>query len=331
MLTRDNIIRPEFYKYVNGMLNIAWITGWARNIDHDNRSFMIQQSNILNHAIPVFVRQRDYIPSSVRDCYPVKILAHMHGAMVKLDDGVGENAKAKDAHAVAVRAIQITRPTSMEMPPRLAFERSLAKGASADTFKPIETSEDRLGLNCNTVMLSGFVDNVIVEKKPVNYRGQQVMVERLIVLLRQSADPKRAIEVRYYGKRFRQYYQDCMASMKDHVPMTISGSLRVRVVAKGEAKEGVIQDVRRLPYVHADTFHGATPHEVHIVPEWAKTIGETIAVGGGVLAPASAVVVDPNDETGMNDGETSLLQKAVSAPVVTPTASGAQGVSLQDV
>ena len=97
------------HKYVNAMLNVAYITGFVRQ--PEGRTFLIQQkseSADLVHAIPVQVGDGIAVP---REFTPITATCHMYGG--KSSDGL-RNAE--------LRVIDMRTPSTRSMPLWLAWK-----------------------------------------------------------------------------------------------------------------------------------------------------------------------------------------------------------------
>ena len=114
-------------RYVNGMYNIAWIAGYMRDLQTEGnqlRAFRIQQTNNLNHALPIrLITPRPR--AKYFDTIPISVQAHLFGR--RLENG---------ERIVEARAIDIDSPDLMHLPGLDAWTKTLPPGAPTDTFKP---------------------------------------------------------------------------------------------------------------------------------------------------------------------------------------------------
>jgi len=324
MLTRESLHSQDNYKFVNGMVNVAWITGFARNVEKNR--FLIQQINSLNAAIPIILQPKDYLPSFVYETAPVKVIAHLAGIQIPLADGT-------IARSIAVKSISIQRPTLLDMPAKLAWNKTLPKGASTDNFKPNSGSDGKLSLTSNTLFLAGFIENVVLIRKAVVYEGESKIATSLVALLRQTSDATKCLELRYYGKHLRKYYAECMEAMRDRTPLLVSGSTRVNVVPLATPKEGVLTPVMRLTYVHVESFLSCLREEVTTMPEWAaKPVGEQvvseIAAAGEAVLKHSDI---PAEEASDDDTAGRKRRSKKAAPEDAPLSADEERMALESV
>lgn len=119
------------YKFVNEMLNIAYLTGWVRNPTKDG--FLLQQVSSLAHAIPIKVDPGTRIP---KDTTPVTVICHVFGFKRPSD---GKNI-------IELRAIDIKQPSSRSMPIATVWNSSLREGEKPDAFQPFQHDGSLKGL-----------------------------------------------------------------------------------------------------------------------------------------------------------------------------------------
>ena len=203
-------------RYVNGMYNIAWIAGFMRDLQTEGnqlRAFRIQQTNNLNHALPIRLttpRPR----AKYFDTVPISVQAHLFGR--RLDNG---------ERVIEARAFDIDAPDLMHLPGLDAWTKSLPPGAPTDDFKPNDGAVASGQGPMNSVELAGFVLGAAMARDEQG-RAQN---DCLIVLLQQHEDETQALPVRLYG-RFAAKYRDLVEPGQ---PLKVSGQLRVRVKPVG--------------------------------------------------------------------------------------------------
>lgn len=276
MLSLEARGNKKAYSYVSGMLNVAYLVGFARQIDPKRKGFSLQQTNNLNHALPITLSNNTKLPHDLTDGDPVKVIAHVYGK--RLDSG---------ERTCVIDAIDFERPTILEMPPSMAWNQFLPDGAPQDAFNPfatgvvreptdddlletneVEREKVRLGKNANLVYLAGFIDTYMFATD----KEGKVQRDCLIMLLRQHAEQERCVPVRHYGK-YAQPYKRALSEDRKTVaqvgfPMVVEGQLRVRVKPLGEAKEGEITPVEKTIYVHCPHPQVATRKEIVERPDW---------------------------------------------------------------
>ena len=248
-------------RYVNGMYNIAWIAGFMRDLQTEGnqlRAFRIQQTNNLNHALPIRLttpRPR----AKYFDTVPISVQAHLFGR--RLDNG---------ERIIEARAFDIDAPDLMHLPGLDAWTKSLPPGAPTDDFKPNDGAVANGQGPMNSVELAGFVLGAAMARDEQG-RAQN---DCLIVLLQQHEDETQALPVRLYG-RFAAKYRDLVEPGQ---PLKVSGQLRVRVKPVGlpptDADGNVTgpADVVKYPYIHCSHFKVTTLGEglIRNMPSWAQ-------------------------------------------------------------
>lgn len=283
MLSLDARSSKKSYSFVSGMLNVAYLVGFARNIikSGPTAGFLLQQTNNMNHALPITLAGNTKIPNDMSEGEPVKVIAHVYGR--RLESG---------ERTCIIEAIDFERPTLLEMPPSQAWNNFLPAGVPTDHFNPFneglarEVSDDelneagvgevdreriRLGRNANLVYLSGFVDAYMFGEKE-----GKIQRDCLIILLRQHAEQDRCVPLRHYGK-YAAPYKKAFAEERKSVaqigfPLLVEGQLRVRVKPLAESKEGEITPIERLLYVHMPHPLVATRKEILTAPSWVTEL-----------------------------------------------------------
>lgn len=223
-------------KYVNGMLNAVWLTGFLRKKDGE---YFIQQSNNVDQMVQIIPPKGFNMPAEYS---AITATCHIFGE--RRDD---------KQHAIA-RIIQIERPSIRAMPLATAWLGSSMK--HGDEFNPflndgkiksdfidkidegegatdsdkaiadwvkntVGRMDSRLGENANKAILAGFV-GVIRYVEPNQYQ-KQGYVE---IYLHQHLDSERAIPVRLYNVAARSM----MSSLKRGRPVALYGQLRTKVI-----------------------------------------------------------------------------------------------------
>lgn len=282
MLSLDARTNQKAYSYVAGMLNVAYLVGFARNIESKRTGFLLQQTNNLNHALPITLAPNTKLPHNLMEGEPVKVIAHVYGK--RLESG---------ERTCVIDAISFERPTILEIPPSMAWSQFLPEGAPQDAFNPfregivaepsegdlesvneVERERVRLGKNANLMYCAGFVDNYMFG---VDKEGK-IQRDCLIMLLRQHAEHDKCIPIRHYGK-YAAPYKRAMAEERKSVaqvgfPLLVEGQLRVRVKPLEDAKDGVITPVEKTIYVHCPHPQVATRKEIVLRPQWMTELFE---------------------------------------------------------
>ncbi|TXH92303.1 hypothetical protein [Thauera aminoaromatica] len=264
---------PDSYSFIAGMRNVAWLAGYARNLDLEGsriRSMLVQQTNNLNLALPVSFAPEARLQSGFNETYPIKLTCHVFGRRLENGERVAE-----------MRAINAETPTLLDMPGLAVWDKVRPKGAPVDGFKPLSANDDQDAKGRNVVRLAGFVYSAMLA---TDAEGK-VQKDCLIVLLRQHEDPDKCIPIRVYG-RYAAPYQK---RVQPGTPVVFTGEFRVRVkkVKEAETEDG-IDEVVKYPYIHASHVRVADPNEIRNVPDWAREQMERIrALRAGRTQPGS--------------------------------------------
>lgn len=280
MLSSEARRSPEGYRYVGGMLNIAYLTGFVRNPTENG--FMLQQTNNLELAVPVSVSPGGRLP---REFSPVTVLCHLYGQ--QRDSG---------ERVLDLRAIDVKAPSTRSMPTWLAWNSSIPDHAKTDEFRPFgnngelkgmiadqlgggkEDEEDivraiidatngrldtRLGDNANVVMLSGLIEAAAIEKANEHQNAY------LGILIRQHKDPTKCIPVRLYSRQLAQH----LKSISVGLPVKIVGQARTKIVTSEDGNT----IVDKIIYVRCHELKVAERGiDIRIIPDWWQEMKERI-------------------------------------------------------
>lgn len=274
MLTSEQRQLSNFYRFPNGMLNVAWIAGFIRGVKPGARMFYIQQTNNANLMVPIYLRKGASIPARYKDMQPVRVICHIEGGMVdaehmegkKLETGRIEYPQERIAKAYA---ISFEAANVLDMPPAIAFDKVPPLGAPRDDvnfdFKPFSRDES-MSDSSNMVRIAGFVQSCIMQPQE---KGESS--DCCILLIRQSEKESGCIPVRYYNKRLAEAVH---SRIKRGLPIAIDASLRVRAKPIGEIDpETKLAPVARYPYLHSSQPPiVCTRREILHTPEWAEAM-----------------------------------------------------------
>lgn len=272
------------YKYVNSMLNVAYITGFVRR--PEGRTFLIQQKNEstnLDHAIPVLVGDDIKVP---REFTPITVTCHVYGR--KEPGGFLRTAE--------LRVIDMRTPSTRSMPLWLAWNASMPDGVAKDGFNPFKVGgslkpeytgepdpendplrqileatrgrlDTRLGENANVVMVAGVIEGVTYIRPTEHQAGY------IAALIRQHADPDQCIPVRIYSDKPKAH----LSSVVVGAPVKILGQARVKLLHADPEKPGdppVV--VGRQLYIRSGEFSVVRrptdeyPGDIRTEPDWWK-------------------------------------------------------------
>lgn len=246
------------YAFYGGMLNAGYMTGFARRIEGDDQSFVIQQTNDPRISLPVFVEERNV--SLPKDTMPTKVIGRFIGE--KTVDGY---------RIVRFKAITLDRPSLRELPNRLAWEKPLIDNIN-DSFKPFfdpnddeevsnsifRKSDKKSGRPCvNVARLAGYVESFAYEKPSEPSKRDDC----LYIALRQTANPDESIPIRVYGR----FAVSLKAQLHIALPIFIEGFYRVKRENHGTPEA---PDYRLVPYIFTSTIKVATPADIKVRPAW---------------------------------------------------------------
>lgn len=327
MLSMEQRQYSDSYQFRGGMLNIAYVSGYARFVTK-NGGF-IQQTRNMNQMIPFTLDHKDSMPGFVSEMGIIKVIGRLYGA--KLPSG----------HRICVlKALRIERPSILEMPAERAWELSPPPGAPASDFEPkFGQSGLPLTRRSNDVRIAGFVSGVMLEKAGTPKESGQVRGnDRLLILLQQTKNGDEAIPIRKYGR----YTEANERMIRLGTPLFVNDSeIRIDVKPTGEMEEGgVIEKVTKHPYIQTwGQFKIATRDEIQHQPDWAvklalegrrkggkeqeKQATDKAATKEAIATPQVSVstdVADPeSDGTGVGPEELAELMRQVKAPSTKPT------------
>ena len=304
MLSMEQRQYSDSYQFRGGMLNIAYVSGYARFVTK-NGGF-IQQTRNMNHLIPFTLDQKDSMPGFVSEMGIIKVIGRLYGA--KLPSG---------QRICVLRVLRIERPSILEMPAERAWELSPPAGAPTSDFEP-KFGQHGLALTrrSNDVRIAGFVSGVMLEKAGTpNAGGEKRGNDRLLILLQQTKNGDEAIPIRKYGR----YTEANERMIRLGTPLFVNDSeIRIDVKGTGEMEaDGVVEKVTKHPYIQTwGQFKIATRDEIQHQPDWAVKLAMEGRKKGGKeqeaqprpaklaeMAIASPEVTASEDATGESDGK----------------------------
>lgn len=273
MLTNEQKRLNDFYRYPNGMLNVAWIAGFIRGVKPGARMFYIQQTNNSNLMLPIYLRKGDQIPPRFKEMSPVRVICHIEGGQVDAEHLQGkqdESGKIEYPVERIAKAVVIGFDAAnvLDMPPAIAFQKVPPQGAPEDSvdFKPF-TREESMSDSSNIVRIAGFVQSVIMQTPDSKSDNSDCCV----LLIRQTEKEAGCIPVRYYSKRLAEAVYN---RIKRGLPIAIDAAYRVRAKPIGEPDpESGLAPVVRYPYLHSMQPPAiCTKREIIHTPEWAQVM-----------------------------------------------------------
>lgn len=288
------------FRYVNKMLNVAYLTGFVRR-PTQGKGFFLQQNNNPEHALEIKIKSDFQIP---REFTPVTVTAHirgMHSAVHGLEDGVSMQQTCE------IHCIDIERPSTRAMPASATWV--MGGGKAGDEFKPfnengslrsglVEQTEGnggnlsetesiirgmidatkgrmdgRMRSISNAVLISGLVDAMsYIPPNEFQTHGYG------LIWLRQHQDPALNVPVRLVNPRGKQI----MRSIAEGHPIKVAGRLRRKVIL---TKEGEL--VGHTYFVETDDlFRAVFKEDILATPDWWSSIVERLKERKLANAPA---------------------------------------------
>lgn len=260
MLSMEQRGLQEFYRYRNGMVNLAYVTGYVMQLSA--RGGMLLQTRNTNQAIPFEMSQRDKVPSTVRVGSIIKILGRVEG---------GRHPETGEPTGV-LRVLRFETPRVLDLPPMEAWQHSLPKGAPAASFQPKIGSQGLQFLSSsNVASIAGIVSGVRLRRAGMVRSDGSQENGCLYVLLQQTADSDSSVPVRVYG-RFSGTEE---RRIRLGTPVQVkNGSIRIDVKPTGKVLEGGIEEVKTYLYVKAPALYAASRDDIKEMPDWAVALME---------------------------------------------------------
>jgi hypothetical protein len=259
MLSKEQRLYVDNFAFRNGMRNVCFISGLAREIGA--RSGYVLQTKNDNLKIPFVVDGNGTIPSWVREGEPVKIVGRLTGAILK-----GKEGDVEQHRVVVVKVLSFEHPSILEMPAQECWEMSVAKGAPTATVMPKGFGLP-MSKSSNTVQIAGYVSGVMFRKPGVPGPDGKKKGGCLQVLIRQTKNPDEAVPVRIYGDKITKEYE---RTVRLGTPVVITqGDLRVDVKETGGEEVDGIAEVSKMPYIRSNGLFVATRDHIHSQPDWA--------------------------------------------------------------
>lgn len=275
------------YQHVNGMLNVAYLTGFVRM--PTGNTFKLQQNNNLEHAIEIRVRPGLAVP---KEYMPITAICHIRGF------GQHEFVGTPNYQSAYVEAVDIRRPSTRAMPATTTWVMGGARGG--DDFKPFgvegrmlnelheqtdnnegNLSEQELIVmkmldatrgkldgnkrsNSGGIVLAGFIDS-LAYIPPNEHRDGFGLVH-----IRQHENPDQNIPVRIAPEKARAV----LKSVAEGSPVKLAGRIRRKVILD---EPGNIQG--HVTFVETNDLSGAVK-DVDIrgeFPWWKAILDRVIA------------------------------------------------------
>lgn len=229
MLTNEEV-GSRTYRFMNNLINCAWLTGYIYKLSADRKSFYIRQSEYANGIFLVEVDKNDYLPQSYQEGSGIKIFARIFS--------ISRNGNK----SVVLRLLNIQQPSINELPKAESGSTSVNK--EFDFYSEFGLDKP-YGKPVNNVSLAGFLSNLVFDK---NANGER-KTDCLLLDLRIGSDV--VIPVRIYGKRCQVIYNSVKAlkNRGRYYPLVFNCSLRSKLIQLDNESEPFIQT-----YLHSNTI-----------------------------------------------------------------------------
>lgn len=282
-------------KYVMHMLNIGYLTGFARRLDAIKKEtwhkkqlpkgwhgILVQQTNNIDLAIPVNVPATVSLPM---DKTPVTVAFHAFG---RYDAQLEEQT-------MVLESLDIERPSIRAMPTSMIWSLDVNAKHDDDDFRPFGTDgrllhgadnvredenytetelvlqtmmqankgkmETRYGLNTGVTMIAGFLEAFQTFVPSVDSLQKRSYIQ---MLLRQHKDPQASLPVRLYTHIPKSF----QGKLRRYGPYLILGQTQVKIKQgeNGEVLGGHL-------YIRTNDIHGADRvNHILYVPDWYSEV-----------------------------------------------------------
>lgn len=261
------------YGYVQGFLNVGFISGYARGFKQQNGLLAgyLQQTRDTTRMVPVEQSEESqrYV-TGVENEEPVKFVGRIRSRKVVWHNGRRE---VTDYHAF-LDPIESSSPSILEMPTALAWNTAIKNRKpgreKTDEFDPFEglDSRDRDGQlreAANTVKLAGIVDRV----RSITQDGSNVIVG-VEILLRQTEDPDALIPVRMLNAGIAKTIRQ---ELRMGRPILIEGKLRAQDLKKIDEDGVEVPTGQQVGYIWCRSILNARRgKDIVAIPQWVQEI-----------------------------------------------------------
>lgn len=304
------------YSFKAGLLNICDLVGLVRQVDTRSGVAWLQQSNNMNHNIPIRLRQGDRFP-----------IWFQEGASAKVRARILPGLEGTERTCV-VQPIGFDFPNVIDLPPQRAWEMQIRAGVPTDGVKPTEfgpaSQQERFeaGGSSNMVSIAGYLAGMLVEP-PGAPRPDGGRNDGLLVLgIRQTANPDDIIPVRLYGAKVKTVAK----ALTIGCPLLVMGRVEVRLKNVGDKDEttGIIP-VQRYPFVRTSMLRNAQP-KIHIIvdtPAWAVELQQQAAMNQRATKSVQEALDDGAPVVVQPEGGSSRTTAAAASFMVDPSVMAA--------
>ena len=257
LLSLDAQRNPDLHQYFGGMKNILYLAGYVRLdtphvVPHPAlRQFWLQATNNENLSLPITLPQGIDLPGRVKDRQGLKVHCNIRGWREDPND-------SRTQPELRVFARSFNRVNVLEMPPLTAFQKDVPPEAPEDkAFKPFGSGFHVNGAS-NYVELAGLVSRKHYRPASAN-KGAA-----LVMLIRQTADPRHDIPVIYYGRHAEKISEIPMGA-----PIHVTGRYRLTNVTPTEHinPETKLARVTGTPMIQIDVPTQPTERDILFIDE----------------------------------------------------------------
>ena len=278
MLSVASRMQADRHQYVHGFKNIAYLVGYARHISKDG--FFLQMRNSENLMIPVHFQMGRKMPRGFSDKSPVKVYARINTIV------------DQEKRYTRLEIVRIDRPNVLELPGAAAFMGEVHEQSTEDpNFKPYGAG-NAASKACNQVILAGYLAGYDIRLQDAHEGGRHSN-ERLVVNLRQSANPAESIPVRIYGQDLGRVAR----RLRNGMALMFWGEVNTELVPTGEKNPENGKDiVTTQPFIKASYPELANETDIlflnhpDMTPKWARELAS-----GANARPARSVAGNEKD------------------------------------
>lgn len=267
MLSMDSKQYVNAYQYSAGMLNVGWVAGYAHHAvavagNENGKVIYVMQTNNLNHALPVHIRDGDRLPARFKENTEIKAICRVAGR--RLEDGT---------RIAVLEGLDFDTPTVLDMPPEENWHFKVPEEAPSADFKPSKNGLT-LSRRSNVIKIAGYVAGINITPSGAVKANGNTSNGRLELLIAQKENLDLAIPVRIDGK----FAEAVARVVKIGMPLLFNdGQFKVNVDKTGApAGEDGIVPVKFYPYIEARVPKIASPDDIlGATPAWAIALANT--------------------------------------------------------
>lgn len=220
------------YRYLNNVINCAWMSGYIFQLSSDRKSFYLKQSDYTSGLFLIELDKNDYLPQNYQEGSSIKIYARVLPH------------KINGIPSIVLRVLSLEEASISELPP---IETEFIDGENDkrnyDFFQEFGL-EKPYGSAINNVMVAGFLDNLVFDKNPKGEKKSDCLLLDLCV------GPDVVLPVRINGKRCQVQF-DQVKGIKNrgkYLPIAFLGvKLKTKTIESNDSESPFL-----ITYLHAD-------------------------------------------------------------------------------